>query len=416
MMEEIASEEVLELAYRWLCKQRRDSHANNDVWDLRWRWPEIRPILQRRLLAGTYRFEAVRRYRLPGETVEGWSSPDALVLKAVAIVLSRRLGPHLSGRCYHLAGRGGAKAAVRDVAQRLSANTYGFRTDVKRYYAGIDHEILFSQLQKHITDSRVLALLWAYMRRTIYDDGLFEDVTKGISLGCPLSPLMAALYLKPLDDAMADGGLFYARFMDDWVILSPTRWKLRKAIRRVNAILAELKVQKHPDKTFIGRISRGFDFLGYTFSSVGLTGIARRTVERFVERAGRLYEQGAGEERIGQYVRRWLRWAGMGLGRFDNRRINAAAAEAVSVVGIGRAMQRRPTAALVSAGGGRPGVRETAQSLWPRDRSGGLSRGRIAWNPSGGRVGRRSNFSGRISSPLRMLFADLPAVTSEDEA
>jgi hypothetical protein len=31
----------------------------------------------------------------------------------------------------------------------------------------------------------------------------------------------------------------------------------------VNRALAELKVQQHPDKTFVGRISRGFDFLGY---------------------------------------------------------------------------------------------------------------------------------------------------------
>ncbi len=56
--------------------------------------------------------------------------------------------------------------------------------------------------------------------------------------GCPLSPLMGALYLKPVDDAMAESGLFYARFMDDWVVLAPTRWKLRAAIRRVNEALA----------------------------------------------------------------------------------------------------------------------------------------------------------------------------------
>ncbi|MFI5453890.1 MAG: hypothetical protein ACHRXM_00400 [Isosphaerales bacterium] len=51
--------------------------------------------------------------------------------------------------------------------------------------------------------------------------------------------------------------------MDDWVILAPTRWKLRAAIRLVNQTLAELKVEQHPDKPFIGRVSRGFDFLGY---------------------------------------------------------------------------------------------------------------------------------------------------------
>ena len=58
--------------------------------------------------------------------------------------------------------------------------------------------------------------------------------------------------------------------MDDWVILSPTRWKLCKAIKAMNEVMNELKVLKHPDKTFIGRIVRGFDFLGYWFSPAGL--------------------------------------------------------------------------------------------------------------------------------------------------
>ncbi len=69
---------------------------------------------------------------------------------------------------------------------------------------------------------------------------------------------MGALYLSELDQAMEANGLFYARFMDDWVILSPSRWKLRKAIAIVNQLLEKLKVKQHPRKTFIGRISRGF--------------------------------------------------------------------------------------------------------------------------------------------------------------
>ncbi len=71
---------------------------------------------------------------------------------------------------------------------------------------------------------------------------------------------MAALYLKPLDDRMEELDVFYARFMDDWIIIAPTRWKLRKAIRLVNQTLNELRVEQHPDKTMIGRGDRGFDF------------------------------------------------------------------------------------------------------------------------------------------------------------
>ncbi len=58
--------------------------------------------------------------------------------------------------------------------------------------------------------------------------------------------------------------------MDDWVILAPCRWKIGAAPRIVNQTLDELKLDKHPDKTFIGKIEKGFDFLGYTFGTKGL--------------------------------------------------------------------------------------------------------------------------------------------------
>jgi hypothetical protein len=126
---------------------------------------------------------------------------------------------------------------------------------------------------------------------------------------------MGALFLKPLDDLMGRMGLFYVRFMDDWVILAPTRWKLWGAVRAVQELMGELMLELHPDKTFIGRIARGFDFLGYWFMTEGL-GIASKTVERFAERVCLLYEQGAGENRIEEYVRRWWRWVRSGVGLY----------------------------------------------------------------------------------------------------
>ncbi len=83
-----------------------------------------------------------------------------------------------------------------------------------------------------------------------------------MGLGCPLSPLMSALYLQTRSADLcfevrgfssdetfahpADGQWFYARFMDDWVILVPTRSRLRRVVRRVYRILGELKVTVHP--------------------------------------------------------------------------------------------------------------------------------------------------------------------------
>ncbi len=131
-----------------------------------------------------------------------------------------------------------------------------------------------------------------------------------------MSPLIGAFFLKELDQRMARSGLFYVRFMDDILVLAPTRWKLRKAVKVVNRMLGSLGLEKHPDKTFIGRIEKGFDFLGYHFGPDGLS-MATRTVENFVARAIRLYEQEPGgpfgSSRFGLYVRRWVRWASAGL-------------------------------------------------------------------------------------------------------
>ncbi len=107
------------------------------------------------------------------------------------------------------------------------------------------------------------------------------------------------------------------------LVLAPTRWTLRRAVKAVNAVLKSLRLEKHPDKTFIGKIERGFDFLGYHFSRDGLR-VAKATVQSFVERATRLYEQERGERKgssaLGMYVRRWVGWASGGLERTDTSR------------------------------------------------------------------------------------------------
>ena len=168
-----------------------------------------------------------------------------------------------------------------------------FRTDVHGCYASIDQDRLYESLESLVPEKPLLRLLWGYLHRTLRDLGFYREVTRGISLGCPLSPLMGAAYLQPLDQAMAASGLFYARFMDDWVILAPTRWNLRHAIRRVNEILACLRLQQHPDKTFIGRVSHGLDFLGHACSAQGLT-LAEPTIAWYAEHVPLLYEQDAG--------------------------------------------------------------------------------------------------------------------------
>ena len=69
-----------------------------------------------------------------------------------------------------------------------------------------------------------------------------------------------------------------------------------------------LRLEKAREKTFIGRVEKGFDFLGFRLSPQGIT-VAEATWKRFRERALRLYEQDRrepeGSPRLDAYMRRW---------------------------------------------------------------------------------------------------------------
>ena len=104
--------------------------------------------------------------------------------------------------------------------------------------------------------------------------------------------------------------------MDDIIVLAPTRWKPRRVVKTLDRELDAWQFEKHPERTFIGRIEKRFDFLGYRFTPRSLT-VARKPIENFLERVLRLYEQEPGERggspQLESYVTRWRRWATAGL-------------------------------------------------------------------------------------------------------
>jgi hypothetical protein len=113
---------------------------------------------------------------------------------------------------------------------------------------------------------------------------------------------------------------YTTRYMDNILIMTKTRWQNRKAIKDMNQCFAQLNVEQHPDKTFIGRIEKEFDFLGYHYCRKPLR-VAHVTIQKHVERTARLYEQHrikkatakAMADVLGQYVTRWQRWCIAGL-------------------------------------------------------------------------------------------------------
>ncbi len=117
----------------------------------------------------------------------------------------------------------------------------------------------------------------------------------------------------PLARQRAGQLICYVRFMDDVVILAKSRWQLRRAIVQLHAVLRPLNLRLHRRKRFIGRVTVGFDFLGYRLHPGRKLRPSWESLRRLRMRARRLYEREADLGRLRQYVARWWRWLHGGL-------------------------------------------------------------------------------------------------------
>ena len=123
--------------------------------------------------------------------------------------------------------------------------------------------------------------------------------------------------LTPLDDAMVrmmhKEGIFYVRYMDDFVILAKTRHVFRRAIKCVHQVIRYLQLRLHEKKRFIGKVSEGFDFLGYTVKPGRRLRPSAENIRRLLTKFRRFYEQRASSEELWRYVARWCGWLWGGL-------------------------------------------------------------------------------------------------------
>jgi len=105
----------------------------------------------------------------------------------------------------------------------------------------------------------------------------------GTPQGAVISPLLANIYLDPLDALMAAHGYRMVRYADDFVVLCESREAAEAALALVRAWVAENGLGLHPGKTQVGDCrepGEGFDFLGYRFEA-GRRRVRGKSLTRF---------------------------------------------------------------------------------------------------------------------------------------
>lgn len=140
--------------------------------------------------------------------------------------------------------------------------------DIRDFFGNIDHSVLLSLVERKIADRRVLKLVRQWLEAKVMEDGREETKLSGTPQGGVISPLLSNIYLDFLDGVWSKrcAGLgVLVRNCDDFVVLCKTEKDCREAERRVRKLLAELKLELHPDKTKrvdLGWGKQGIDFLG----------------------------------------------------------------------------------------------------------------------------------------------------------
>jgi len=127
---------------------------------------------------------------------------------------------------------------------------------------------LLALVQARVADGRVLALVESFLRAGVLEEAKGWRPTEcGTPQGGVISPLLANLYLDPLDHQMAAGGWEMVRYADDFVILCRSAEEAQGALAAVRAWVAEAGLTLHSDKTRVVDATQrgGFDFLGYHF-------------------------------------------------------------------------------------------------------------------------------------------------------
>jgi RNA-directed DNA polymerase len=121
---------------------------------------------------------------------------------------------------------------------------------------------------EHISDGAVLDLLGKMLRQGVMESGKDWKPTKtGTPQGAVVSPLLANIYLNPLDHSMARAGQEMVRYADDFVILCESQKEAEEVLETLRQWVAEAGLTLHPTKTRIVDASQkgGFGFLGYHF-------------------------------------------------------------------------------------------------------------------------------------------------------
>jgi RNA-directed DNA polymerase len=278
--------------------------------------------LEQALQSGAYRPEPIRRVEIPkgdGKT-RSLGIPvvkDRIVQTALKLVIEPIFEREFEDCSYGFRPQRGCKDALRQVDELIQQGfTHVVDADLESYFDTIPHAALMRQIEERISDGRVLELIGLFLSQDIIQGMKRWTPVGGTPQGAVISPLLANIYLHPLDRQMKQHDYHMVRYADDFVVLCRTAEQAQAALNEVRAWVEQNGLRLNDDKTHVGdcrQVGQGFEFLGYRFEA-GRRWVRAKSFKALRERIGHKTKRTRGDslakiiEDLNPLVRGWFNY------------------------------------------------------------------------------------------------------------
>ncbi len=217
---------------------------------------------------------------------------DRVIQQAIHQKLSIYCEGFFSEHSYGFRANRSAHDAVRAAQEYVrQGKCYVVDIDLKSFFDEVNHDKLMQLLGVHVEDKLLKQLVGRYLRAPVQNaDGTRQKRDKGTPQGGPLSPLLANIYLDPLDKELEQRGLSFVRYADDIAIFVKSERSAERVLYGVTEwIEKNLKVPVNREKSGSGPTEESA-LLGFRINATGESSIAPKSVDRLKDRVRELWE------------------------------------------------------------------------------------------------------------------------------